>query len=229
MKQGLVLDRVVLLGRTWDEYCRFFALDPAALRGQAILDVAAGVGSFAAEASAQGLDVTAFDPIYDQPWEAIRDRCEPDLESVASRIGQATTYKWDFYRTPEHMRHLRRLASERFLEDYRRHGRARYVAGQLPGLPFADRRFDLTLVSYLLLVYEHRFDYEFHRDSLRELLRVTRGEVRLYPIVNFEARRCRYLERLRQDSALAGARFEEVRTDFEFLIGSNYYLRVWRG
>ena len=34
-KQGLVLDKVVLLGRTLDEYVRFFGLDPAALRGQA--------------------------------------------------------------------------------------------------------------------------------------------------------------------------------------------------
>ena len=31
-KQGLILDKVVLLGRTSDEYVRYFALDPAALR-----------------------------------------------------------------------------------------------------------------------------------------------------------------------------------------------------
>lgn len=229
MKQGLVLDRVVLLGRTWDEYCRIFALDPAALRGRAILDVAGGVSSFAAEAAGHGLQVTAFDPIYDQPWEAIRDRCEPDLEKVTARIGQVTTYKWDFYRTPENMRRLRQRAYQRFLEDYRALGNRRYVAGQLPRLPFADGSFDLTLVSYLLLVYEHCFDYAFHRDSLVEILRVTRGEVRLYPMVTFEARPCRYLEPLRSDPALAGVRFEEVRTDFEFLIGSNGYLRVWRG
>ena len=45
MKQGLVLDRVVLLGRTLEEYARYFALDPAAWAGKAILDVASGVGS----------------------------------------------------------------------------------------------------------------------------------------------------------------------------------------
>ena len=42
MKQGLVLDKVVLLGRTLDEYRRYFALDLDALRGRRILDVASG-------------------------------------------------------------------------------------------------------------------------------------------------------------------------------------------
>ncbi|MFM1768031.1 MAG: hypothetical protein RJA22_560 [Verrucomicrobiota bacterium] len=228
MQQGLVLDRVVLLGRTFDEYVRFFALDPAALRGQAILDVAGGVSSFTAEAAARGLEATAFDPIYDQPWEAIRDRCEPDLADVAARIGQVSTYKWEGYGSPENMRRLREQAYRVFLEDYRRAGGRRYVPGRLPRLPFADRQFDLTLVSYLLFVYEHRLDYAFHRDSLREILRVTRGEARFYPLVNFEAQRCRHLDLLRADPVFAGIRFEEVRTDFEFLVGSNYYLRAWR-
>ena len=42
MKQGLVLDKVVLLGRTLDEYARYFALDLEGLRGRAVLDVASG-------------------------------------------------------------------------------------------------------------------------------------------------------------------------------------------
>ena len=55
MKQGLVLDKVVLLGRTLEEYRRFFALEVEKLRGKAILDVAAGVSSFCAEANRLGL------------------------------------------------------------------------------------------------------------------------------------------------------------------------------
>ncbi len=46
MKQGLVLEKVVLLGRTLDEYARYFALDLDALRGAELLDVASGVSSF---------------------------------------------------------------------------------------------------------------------------------------------------------------------------------------
>ena len=95
-KQGLVLDKVVLLGRTFEEYVRYFALDPEALRGRPVLDVAAGVSSFCAEANAQGIHATAFDLIYDISPDEIQSRCEPDLDQVTRNIALAKTYKWDF-------------------------------------------------------------------------------------------------------------------------------------
>ena len=226
MKQGLVLDKVVLLGRTLDEYTRYFALDLDRLRGQRVLDVAAGVSSFRAEASARGLDVTAFDLIYDWPSEEIARRCGPDLDQVLRDIGGLKTYKWDFYRDTDNLRRLREQAYRAFLADFALHRGSRYIAGRLPKLPFGDRQFDLTLVSYLLLVYEDHFDYEFHRQSLLDLMRVTRGEARLYPLVTFEARRSTYIDRFKADPALRQFRFEEVKTDFEFLVGSNWFLRV---
>ena len=86
----------------------------------------------------------------------------------------------------------------------------------------------MTLVSYLLFVYEDQFDYEFHKRSLLEIMRVTHDEARIYPLVSFEAVRCSYIDRLKSDPALKHFSFEEVRTDFEFLINSNSYLRVFR-
>jgi hypothetical protein len=226
MKQGLVLDKVVLLGRTLDEYTRYFALDLDTLRGKRVLDVASGVSSFRAEAGACGLDVTAFDLIYDWPIEEISSRCGPDLDQVLRDIRGLKTYKWDFYRDTDNLRRLREQSYRAFLADYALHRGTRYIGGRLPNLPFGDRQFDLTLVSYLLFVYEERFDYEFHRQSLLDLMRVTRGEARLYPIVTFEAKRCSYVDRFKSDPALHRFRFEEVRTDFEFLVGSNWFLRV---
>src|SRR6266545_6981393 len=82
IKQGLVLDKVVLLGRTLDEYRRYFALDLPSLRGKAILDVAAGVSSFCVEGRAAGLNVTAFDAIYQLSAGEIQRRCEQDLDHV---------------------------------------------------------------------------------------------------------------------------------------------------
>lgn len=227
MKQGLVLDKVVLLGRTLDEYRRYFALDLESLRGKDILDVASGVSSFCAEARASGLRVTAFDAIYEMSAEEIERRCEPDLDHVIDAVKGLKTYRWDFYQSPENLRRFRERAYRTFLDDYRRHGRTRYVPGRLPALPFADGQFDLTLVSYLLLVYEDQLDYDFHKRSLLEIMRVTRGEARLYPTVSFEAVRCGHLDRLKNDGELRHFGFEEVRTDFEFLINSNCYLRVF--
>ncbi len=227
MKDGLVLDKVVLLGRTLEEYRHYFALDLEKLRGQAILDVAAGVSSFCAEARGLELDVTAFDPIYEWTGEEIQRRCEPDLDQVTQAIGNLKTYRWDFYQSPERLRRFRERAYRTFLADYRTGRGAWYMPGKLPALPFRGGQFDLTLVSYLLFVYEDQLDYEFHKRSLLEVLRVTRGETRCYPIVTFEARRCTYLDRLKEDHDLRKFRFEEVRTDFEFLVNSNYYLRVF--
>jgi hypothetical protein len=65
-----------------------------------------------------------------------------------------------------------------FLSDYETHPE-RYVAGELPRLPFADREFDLTLVSYFLFAYQDRLDYEFHRESILQIMRVTCDEARI--------------------------------------------------
>ncbi len=220
-----MLDRVVLLGRTLEEYRRYFALELAAWRGRAVLDVASGVSSFCAEAHAVGLNVTACDPIYELTPDVIRPRCEVDLDWVVHGIRDRPTYRWDFYQTPARMRAFREAALEVFLSDFPAHP-SRYVAGRLPELPFADRAFDLTLVSYLLFAYEEQLNYEFHRRAVLELMRVTRGEARLYPLVSFEARRSDYLAQLVGDASLAHLHFEVVPTDFEFLRNSNCYLRV---
>jgi hypothetical protein len=228
MKRGLVLDKVVLLGRTLDEYRRYFALDLEMLRGRSILDVASGVSSFTAEARRLGLDVIACDPIYELAAADIRHRCGPDLDHVVNAVRDLKTYNWHFYESPERLRGFRERAYQTFLEDYAMRRGVRYVAGGLPELPFADGQFDLTLVSYLLFVYEDQLGYEFHRRSVLELMRVTRGEARVYPTVTFEAVPSMHLARLQEDPELRHLGFEVVRTDFEFLRNSKCFLRIFR-
>jgi SAM-dependent methyltransferase len=228
MKSSLELNKVVLLGRTFEEYIRYFGLSAEQLRGKKILDIASGVGSFCAEANAQGLNVTAFDPIYELSAEQIQKRCEPDLDFVAGEIGKVKAYKWDFYKSPEGMRQYRERAYKLFIADFGKLKGTRYLAGTLPRTPFPDGQFDLTLVSYLLFVYEDQFDYEFHRQSLREIMRITSGEARIYPLVNFKAERCGFVDRIKEDPSFADFHFEEVKTDFEFLANSNAFLKITR-
>ena len=192
-----------------------------------MLDVAGGVSSFCAEANQVGIIVTSLDPIYSLPPEKIIERSEPDLESVYRAIGRVPTYRWNFYKNPEYMRALRERASTIFFSDFKTHPE-RYVAGDLPRLPFADSEFDLTLVSYLLFAYQDR-DYGFHRDSIRELMRVTQGEARIYPTVTFEAQSSEYVSMLESDPGLQAFEFTEIETNFEFLVNSNSYLKVTRG
>jgi hypothetical protein len=77
-----------------------------------------------------------------------------------------------------------------------------------------------------MTVHEAPLDSEFHRDSVQEMMRATRGEARLYPLVPFEAKRCAHLDRIKADPDLGHLAFDEVVTDFEFLVGSNCFLRV---
>ena len=226
-RRGLRLDRVVLLGRTLEEYRLYFLLEADDLIGKRVLDVAGGVSSFCAEANALGINVTSFDPVYSLPPEKITERSEPDLESVYKAIGSVPAYRWDFYKNPEYMRELRKRASTIFLEDYKTHP-GRYIAGELPRLRFADREFDLTLVSYFLFAYQNRLGYEFHRESILEIMRVTRDEARIYPTVTFEAQPSEYIPMLRSDPMLQRFEFTEIKTDFEFLVNSNSFLKVKR-
>ena len=223
--RGLQLDRVVLLGRTFEEYRQYFLLEPDEWRGKRVLDVAGGVSSFCAEANDAGIIATSVDPIYRMTPQEIGRRSGPDLDKVIAGVRGLPTYRWTAYRDPEHVRELRERALTRFLKDFPKHPE-RYRAGALPTLPFEDGAFDLTLVSYLLFAYEEHFGYEFHRDAVVELMRVTRGEARIYPTVTFEAEPSRYVAQLMEDQSCRGFQFEVVKTDFEFLVGSNCFLRI---
>jgi hypothetical protein len=93
-------------------------------------------------------------------------------------------------------RALRGRASAIFFSDFKgiRNVTSR---GELPRLPFDDDEFDLTLVSYLLFAYQARFDYEFHRESILEIMRVTRSEARIYPTVTLST-----AERIHSNAAI---------------------------
>jgi hypothetical protein len=60
-------------------------------------------------------------------------------------------------------------------------------------------------------------------------MRVTRSEARIYPTVTFEAQPSEYVSMLRADPLLRQFAFAEIKTDFEFLVNSNSFLKVARG
>jgi hypothetical protein len=81
------------------------------------------------------------------------------------------------------MGEVRLATMERFLLDYAGGVRdGRYVAAELPRLPFGDGAFDLALCSHLVFLYAEQLSLAFHVESVIEMARTAR-EVRIFPLL----------------------------------------------
>lgn len=228
MQEQLNLKEVVLIGRTFGEYARYFQCDAATLQGKLILDVASGVSSFGAEARALGLSVTGADPIYGMSADVLEAKCRSDLAEVARQLPSIMhKFRWDFYKNPEGLRAMREAAYTRFIADYARDARP-YVRAALPVLPFPDRAFDLALVSFFLFMYAQFFDAGFHAQSLRELARVTGSEIRIYPLVDLKGERPSFFDETVAAAEALGFVAELKPAGLEFLINATHYLSLKR-
>lgn len=173
---------VLISGRTLTEYRAMFDLTDADLSGR-VLDCCAGAASFAVEACAQGGDVTAVDPAYAWSSDVLADAVAAGLTGLGDLVRSAPdAFDWSWYSSPERHASLRREATSRFLLD-RATNPGRYVPGALPDLPFPDASFDLVLCSHLLFTWAADLGESWHRAALDELVRVSRGQVRVYPLV----------------------------------------------
>jgi len=222
----LELPHVSFFGRTLDEYCRFFALDPVALRGQAVLDVAAGPASFTVEACRRGIDAVAVDPLYDQTQGVLAGRIRDDYERMFEQMRKKRRlFRFKTFPSFAAAETDRRAAASRFLADYegrQRHGR--YVRAALPMLPFLDGAFDLVVCAHLLFIYAAQFDFEWHVAACAELARVSHGEVRIHPLCGPGGRPYAELDRLRDALRRRGITSAIVKVNYEFFLGSSSML-----
>lgn len=197
--------QVVFYGRLGHQALAMFNLDPAQWRGARVLDCPGGPGSLSAVLRAEGLDVTAVDPLYGLDGDALEQRALADLEAAMATLASSSAIRPDFDLAACRQEHLEAL--EAFLADRRAHP-DRYLAASLPELPFPDRSFDLVLCGHLLFSYapcsagglmrEPGLDLAWHRRALAELQRLSGRAVRLYPAHTMErqARRHPYAEAL---------------------------------
>jgi SAM-dependent methyltransferase len=225
------LPAVSFFGRTFDEYCRFFTLDPAKLRGRAVLDVAAGPASFTAEAVDDAIDSVAVDPLYGRSPADLAVQVRQDYQRMFAQIrAKRELFCLKAFPSFAAAETDRGAAAQRFLADYEgnvRHGR--YIRAALPLLPFLDGAFDLVLCAHLLFIHAARFDFQWHLEACRELVRVSGGEVRIHPVCGADGRPYGELERLRRELLARGVHSEVVPVDYEFFAGSNRMLILKAG
>lgn len=191
---------VLVTSRPLDEYCALFDLTRArlaALPGP-LLDCPGGAAGLAAEARELGCRVVAADPAYALPPPVVTARALAARSSMAAAMAERPhLYPPPGRRPGSYLRSWDR-ARGLFTADSAAHPH-RYVAARLPGLPFADGVFALTLSGHLLFAYPELFGPERQLAALVELVRVTspQGEVRVQPLHDGYGRRCGHLDALR--------------------------------
>jgi len=224
----LELERIVFIGRTFEEYLQMFKLKEADLVGRRILDCPAGACSFTAISNQLGSDVTAADIAYYYSADELEDKGVQDIEHAMSELVKVQgNFVWDYFKSIEDLTQARSRALNDNIRDQRQTP-ARYVPVILPNLPFNDEDFDLTLSAHFLFMYSDRLDYDFHLRTINELMRVTRGELRIFPLVDLSCKRYEHLNRLIDEMVQQGFAVEEMEVPYEFQKGANQMLSIRR-
>ncbi|MNZ60657.1 hypothetical protein D3C78_787310 [compost metagenome] len=211
----LELERIVFIGRTFEEYLQMFNLKEADLVGGRILDCPAGACSFTAISNELGSDVTAADIAYYYATDELAEKGVQDIEHAMSELDKVQgNFVWDYFKSIEDLTQARSKALNDNIRDQRQTPE-RYVPVILPNLPFNDEDFDLTLSAHFLFMYSDRLDYDFHLRTVNELMRVTRGELRIFPLVDLSCKRYEHLDRLIDEMVQQGFAVEEMEVPYE--------------
>ena len=212
----LELDRIIFIGRTYEEYVMMFRLDSWDLQNKKILDCPAGACSFTARANELGIDVTACDIAYTHPSNDLKKKGLEDISYAMNGLSKAKhKYIWEYFRDVEHLKENRIEALTECVEDMKTNNN-RYVPTNLPSLPFCDKTFDVTLSAHFLFMYSDRLDFTFHLNTIKELMRVTKEEIRIFPLVDLEGKRYTYLDEVIEFLTEAGSVVAEVKSEYEF-------------
>ncbi|NDI35020.1 class I SAM-dependent methyltransferase [Chengkuizengella sediminis] len=134
-------------------------------------------------------------------------------------------YIWDYFKDIEGLKKHRLSALKDCVKDMRK-SNGRYVPVTLPTLPFKNGEFDIVLSAHFLFMYADRLDYHFHISTLNELLRVTKKEIRIYPLVDLEGKRYEHLDKIISYLIENACTVEEIKVPYEFQENANSMLKI---
>ncbi len=219
---------IVPWGRSFREYVDMFHLSDEDL-DRTIPGCGDGPASFNCEMTRQGNSVISVDPIYNFDRDAIKKRIdEIYVEVLEQTRANRDKFVWENISSVEELGGIRMESMKLFLDDFEcGKQQGRYVAGELPELPFKGDSFDMVLVSHLLFLYSEQLSLEFHLRAIDELLRVA-GEVRIFPLLDLNSRRSLHVDEVIDYVAEKGYLVREEKVKYEFQKGGNRMLRVVR-
>ncbi len=217
---------VVPWGRSFQEYKDMFSLTSECL-SRNIIGCGDGPASFNYELTKANGNIVSIDPVYRMSKSEIQTRIDETFETVVEQTSRnKDKFNWDKINNIDELVKIRMDSMNLFLEDYVSGKKEkRYIYGEMPILPFSDYTFDLALSSHFLFLYSENLSYEFHLDSIREMLRVAK-EVRIFPIIDFNCGVSIHLEKIINDLSREKHICEIVSVDYEFQKNGNQMLKI---
>lgn len=215
---------VVPWGRSYNEYIRMFDITNNELKLK-FLGCGDGPASFNYELNRIGGDVISIDPIYSLSKDEIQKRIDETSDDIMSQMEtNQEKFRWNVIESVEELGKIRMEAMNLFLNSFEESiATKRYIPGKLPKLPFADDEFDISLSSHFLFLYSNNLTFEFHLQSIKEMLRVSK-EARIFPLLDVNGNKSPYLKKIESEFELYKTEIRKV--SYEFQIGGNEMLTI---
>jgi len=223
----LKLENVVPWGRNLEEYQSMFLLTDKDLQSK-ILGCGDGPSSFNFEVTKLDANITSIDPIYQFTKDEIQTRINETSPVVSEQLKQnKNDFVWKNIKSVDELIDIRLTAMNNFIEDYE-NGKIdkRYIYDELPKLSFEDNSFDLILSSHFLFLYSEHFDLQFHIDSILEMCRVSKEEVKIFPLLDLKNQKSQYLNSVLDILEDKGYKTKIIKTNYEFQKGANELLSI---
>ncbi|RIP35896.1 SAM-dependent methyltransferase [Staphylococcus gallinarum] len=222
----LSLDRIIFIGRTFDEYVKMFNLNMDTLKHKSILDCPAGACAFAAKAKSLAINIKSCDIAYYFDKQSLYNKGLQDIKHAMESMEEAKVlYNWTHFNNIQEVKAARYQALEDCYSDMLIN-ESDYLAVTLPDLPYENNNFDLLLSAHFLFMYAEHLDYEFHLACLNEMLRVTKEEIRIFPIVDLRGKQYQYLHEILTYINDLGHETELIKVDYEFQKNAHTMLRI---
>jgi hypothetical protein len=226
-KNKLKLENVVPWGRNLEEYQNMFLLSDTDLQSK-ILGCGDGPSSFNFEGTTQHVNITSIDPIYQFTKDEIQQRINETSSVISEQLKQNHfDFVWKNIKSVDELINIRLTAMNDFIKDYENGKKEnRYIHNELPNLSFENDRFDLVLSSHFLFLYSEHFDLQFHIDAILEMCRVSKNEVRIFPLLNLKNEKSEHLDPILKILNDKGFKTKIVATNYEFQKDANEMLTI---
>ncbi|MDF5708556.1 MAG: SAM-dependent methyltransferase [Nostoc sp. S4] len=223
---AMILDKIVPFGRSMDEYIKIFNLTNADLNKR-IIGIGDGPASFNAEMTHQGKSVVSIDPLYQFSSDEILQRFNEVVDNIINQVkATPNDWVWSYHKSPDDLRQNRIRVIQKFLSDYD-NGKQnnRYIFGELPNLAYPNQEFEIALCSHLLFLYSDHLDYNFHLNSVAEMLRIAE-EIRIFPLMTLMSKPSQHLDNIVKYYSARDYKINIEKVKYELQPGGNQMLKI---